>query len=338
MTHPSQSTGESIGAGPSAEQPRVLVYNPITTMPWSYDVEREDLAAAGADLVVPADPQEQRALLATVDAVILSGALPRADLDALTRCCGICCYSVGMDGVDGQRAAELGIAVSNVPDYCTEEVSDHGVALLLALQRVVVPFAIAGAAGQWDVRGLPEFYRMRRLAGQTVGVIGAGRIGSRLAAKCRGLGMTTISHDPDPATEQEGLPRVGLVELAERSDAVVLCAALTPGGRHLIDAEFLSHVRPHVLLVNVARGPFIDERALAEALNSGRLRGAALDVREVEPTDPATDPLLSAPNVLLTQHVASSSIDSTADIHRLAAGRVIELLRAAGRLPQQHAA
>jgi D-3-phosphoglycerate dehydrogenase len=312
--------------------PQVLIYDPIVTLPWNYDTEREALREHGVDLVIPADESEALAALPHADVVVVSGRLPVQHLELARNCCGICCYSVGMDGVDAARAAELGIRVTNVPDYCTEDVADHAVALLLALQRCIVPFAVAAAAGRWAVRDRPEFYQIRRLRGQTVGVVGVGRIGTRVAEKCAGIGMTPIGYDPVRTEAPPGVPLVGLPELLSRSDAVVLCAALTDGNHRIIDATALQQMRPHCTVVNVARGGLVDEAALAEALRSGRIRAAGLDVRDPEPPDPARDPLRQLPNVVLTQHVAATSMEAFTDIRRLAAQQILGLLRDAGRL------
>lgn len=309
--------------------PTVVVYDPITTLRWSYDVERDTLAARGVDLVLPADLDAARKALPTADVVVASGRLPREELDLMTRCCGILCYSVGMDGVDTARAAELGIEVTNVPDYCTEEVSDQAIALLMAVQRALVPMASAAAAGRWEVRELPEFYMMRRVRGQRIGVVGLGRIGTRVAEKAHGLGMTVVAHDP--YRTEAPFPLVPLNDLLDESDAVVLCAALTADSRHVLDAAAIGRLRPDAVVVNVARGGLIDEAALAAALKAGRLRGAGLDVREVEPP-PVPDPLSGLTNVVLTQHVGATSVEAFADMHTLSAARIIDLLDRHGRL------
>lgn len=310
--------------------PTVVVYDPITTLRWTYDVEREALAARGVRLVLPPNHQAAQAVLPDADVVVTSGDLPDADLELMSKACAILCYSVGMDGVNAVRAKELGIEVTNVPDYCTDEVSDQAIALMMAVQRALVPTAAAAAQGQWEVREWEEFYRIRRVPGQTCGVVGVGRIGARFAQKARGLGMTVIGHDP--YRTDAPIPLVPLDELLERSDAVVLCAALTSRSRHLIDAAAIARMRSDAILINVARGGLVDEAALATALRAGRLRGAALDVREVEPTPPDTDVLLGLRNVVLTQHIGATSVEAFADIHTIAAARIIGLLETHGRL------
>ena len=318
---------------PSATCPLVVVYNPITAVRWDYEYEQAELSARGVRFEL-ADSDERRGeLLPLADVVIFSKHLPDEDVATMVNCCGILCYSVGMNGVDAELAAEMGITVSNVPGYCTEEVSDHGIALLMALQRVIVPFATAAAAGSWAIYDRDDFSTIRRVCDTTLGVVGLGRIGSRTAEKARGLGMTTIGFDP--YVDQASLPDVELLDLDEmlrRSDAVILCAALTSESKDLIGAAELANMRPDALLVNVARGGLIDEAALADALRNRRLRGAALDVRSAEPPDPETDPLLGLDNVVLTQHFASASVEAVRDMHHLATGHVIRMLEENGRL------
>lgn len=314
-------------------QPLVVVYDPITTIRWDYDYEIATLGARGINFELLDDPTTRPARLAEADVVIVSQRLPDEMLERAARACGVMCYSVGMDGVNASLAARMNVTVSNVPGYCTEEVSDHGIALLMALQRQIVPFAWEAANGNWDIRGRDSFYEIRRIAGTVVGVVGLGRIGARLAAKARGLGMTTLAHDPFACAEDH--PHVELLPLDDvlrRSDAVVLCAALSDSTRGLIGSEQLALMRPDAVLVNVARGGLVDEAALAAALTTGRLRGAALDVRSPEPPDPTGDPLRGLDNVVLTQHVGATSIESTRDMHVMATERIIEMLESAGRL------
>ena len=306
--------------------PTVVIYDPITTVPWDYQIERDVLGSHGIELIVPADPAESRRALPWADIVIVSGRLPDDDAALLDRCRGILCYSVGMDGVDTDAMARRGIPVHNVPDYCTEEVSDHAVAMLLALQRGLVPIATAAGAGDWPAaHQLLGRLRPRRVRGQVAGVVGLGRIGTKVAEKCRGLGMTVLAHDPH-ITDAPFTMTATLTELLTASDAVLLCAAASRSSKHLIDEGALRAMRPGSVLVNVARGRLVDEAALADALRSGRLRGAALDVREVEPPDPAVDPLGGLEGVLLTPHMAATSDQAKDDLHRYAADAVLRLL------------
>jgi D-3-phosphoglycerate dehydrogenase len=313
--------------------PRVVVFDPIPG--WSFDVEASALAHRGVDLVVPGAPEAADEAIRDADVVIVTG-VRRFDagrIASLDDAAGILCYSIGMDKIDSDAAQDAGIPVRNVPDYCIDEVSDHALALLLAAERRLVPLAAATAA-QWPLTDRSLIEPIRRLHGQTLGVLGAGRIGRLVARKARAFGFLTIAHDPivTEAGEAE-LELVAFDDLLARADAIVLCAALTPSSRHVIGRDALARIKPGLILVNVARGGLVDETALADALRDGRVGYAALDVRDPEPPDPAADPLAGLPNVLQTPHIAGSSRDAADDLHRLAARYVLELLETAGRVP-----
>jgi D-3-phosphoglycerate dehydrogenase len=319
-------------------QPTCLVFDPITELDWEYAAERERLLAEGVQLVVPASEADSWAALPTADVVIVSGKLPNAALDRLTACVGILCYKVGKDGVDPVRAAASGIRIANVPDYCTEEVSDHALALLLASLRRIIPAAMATRSGNWDVFDWPEIRSIRRLSALTLGIVGAGRIGSRIASKAQAFGMRTIGYDP--YVSKAPVPRLEMLpfeDVLSTSDAVVLSAALNSESRHLINEGSLRKMRHGSILVNVGRGELVDEAALAQALKSGRLAYAALDVRSPEPPEEGTDLISDLPNVLLTPHMAATSQESFADLHTKAAEGVLALLAAADRLPSRTA-
>jgi len=317
------------------ERPRVVVYDPIPG-DWSWAPETSLLGERDVDLIVPRDTLEAGEAIRTADAIIVTG-VSRLDANriaGLERCVGILCYSIGMDKVDGPAAAAAGIPVRNVPDYCVDEVSDHALALLLAAQRRLLPLANATAAGQWLAGDRALTGSIRRLRGLVLGIAGAGRVGRLVARKARAFGFRTIAHDPYIASAGDpDLPLVGRDELFSTADAIVLCAAYTPGAPPLVSHDALARVKPGLILVNIARGGHVDEPALAEALRDGRVAVAALDVRATEPPDPAGDPLAGLPNVILTPHVAGTSVESRDDLHRLAADYVLDLLETGGRIP-----
>jgi D-3-phosphoglycerate dehydrogenase len=322
-------------ASPSTARgrPRVVVYDPIPG-DWSFDPEVEVLERRGVDLVVPEDETAADDAIRTADAVIVTGIrrLDTGRIATLGCCTGILCYSIGMDKVDGRAAAGAGIPVRNVPDYCTDEVSDHALTLLLAAQRRLLPIATATGRGEWPLRDRSQVEAIRRLRGQTLGIAGAGRTGRLVARKARGFGFQTIAYDPyvtDPGDPD--LELVGFDDLLGRSDAIVICAALGAGAPPLISREALAGVRPGLILVNVARGGHVDEDALAEALQDGRVAVAALDVRLSEPPK-SPDPLAGLTNVIQTPHIAASSREAVEDLHRLAAQYVLDLLEDAGRI------
>ncbi|MGD2101011.1 MAG: NAD(P)-dependent oxidoreductase [Acidimicrobiia bacterium] len=306
----------------------VLVFDPIRKLDWSYDVERSILAKSEVRLIVPADKSEARAHLPDADLVIASGLEPiTAELIGhMDRCVAILCYSSGKDAVDLGAAARAGIEVANLQPS-TDEVADHALALLLAAARRIVPLSRVGASDVWDLDAHPEIWAMPRLKGRVLGIVGPGAIGRAVATRARGFGLETIAtyrtpdHEPLP-----DLPAFEIGALFARSDFVVLTAPLTPETHHMVNRLILKMAKPGLILVNVGRGGLIDEEALAEALDAGRVSQAALDVRECEPPDRGQDPLRGRPDVITTPHVGGASDSSRDDLHRLAGERVLDLL------------
>ena len=324
------------GSGDGAvDQPLVTFVDPLTwSRDFSYEIELAALAAAGVQLVIPADEAERDRLLPHADVVISSGTM-KVDADMisrLARCVGIQCYSVGKDAVDSDAADLAGIPVANV-NASTADVADHTIALLLAMERRLIPMIEATERNEWVLRNLPDAWEIRRLEGQTLGVVGAGRIGRTVAQRARAFGFRTIAHDRfPPAPPDPDLEMVELKDLFAQSDAIAVCASLDADSHELINDEVLAHVKPGAYFVNCARGGLVDEAALARALDDGRIRMAALDVRKPEPPDPANDSLGEHPNVIQTPHMAAMSDRTRIDVHHLVAENVINLLRAAGRL------
>ena len=187
-------TVTSVDGSPNNRQsarPRVVVFDPLTSMApaWSYDVERRMLAEHGVDLVVPATPEEADEAVREADVAIVAAirGMKRADIERLTNCVGLLCYSIGMNQVDAEAAADKGIPVGNVP-FCVDEVSDQALTLLLAAERRLVPFVQMVDAGDWNFSASPLRGKVRRLKGRTLGIIGTGRIGSEIARKAAPFG------------------------------------------------------------------------------------------------------------------------------------------------------
>lgn len=318
-----------------SQRPIVSFFDPLTwSREFSYQVEAEILEEAGAELIVPVDEAERDDLLPRIDALVSSGTAPVDDavIRKLERCVAIQCYSVGMDAVDADSARSAGIRVANV-NASTADVADHTIALLLAMERQLSQMFHATRSGEWDLRKLPETREIRRLEGQTLGIVGAGRIGQAVAVRARAFGFSTIAYDivsPEKTTPE--LEMVDLHELMSRSDAIAVCAALTSESRHVIDADSLRHVKPGAFIVNAARGGLIDEEALRDALDDGRIRMAALDVRDPEPPDPEHDLLSSRSDVIQTPHMAAMSERTRSDVHHLVGNNIVAMLREAGRL------
>jgi D-3-phosphoglycerate dehydrogenase len=232
---------------------------------------------------------------------------------------------VGLDNIAVDEATRRGIWVTNVPDYCIEEVSDHAVGMLLAWARGLTHFDLEVKAGRWE----PASARLRRVRELTCGIIGLGRTGSRTAEKLRGFGVRLLGHARSPAP-LEGVEITTLETLLGRSDVVIVHLPLTAATRHLLDRERLALMKPGSFLINVSRGAVLDTTALVAALESGGLSGAALDVLENEPTVP---PGLLRPDVILTPHVAFSSDAALRDLRRKASEEVVRVLR--GEPPEQ---
>lgn len=249
--------------------------------------------------------------------------LTPAVLDRLEGVRAIGRYGVGVDTIDVEAATARGIAVCNVPDYGSEAVSDHAIALALSAARGIARLDRSVRAGSFRIE---EVKPLHELAGRTFGVLGAGRIGRATARKARGLGFRTIGYDPLMAegAEVDGI-RIGSLEhvLAE-SDILSLHLPLNDRTRHLVDAAALARMKPTALLVNTSRGGTVDTAALVEAIRAGGLAGAALDVFETEPLSPA-DPLLTVDAVTLTPHAAWYTEESYRRLKRSTLENVIDV-------------
>ena len=307
----------------------------ITDYVWpSTDPEREVLEAAGIELVVAPDTSEATlAELATdVDAIMFCFAQVTGQvLESATNCKIAARYGIGVDNVDIPKATELGIVVTNVPDYCMDEVTDHALGMILALNRRLVPHNRSVLSGGWDTVALNQ--PMHRTRGATLGIVGFGRIGRSLADKAVGFGMHILTYDPliKPGTPLDGVTAVSFDDLLKESDFISLHVPLIPSTENLISAPQLAKMKSGSILINCARGGLIDEEALAVALQSGHIAGAGLDVVEPTPPDP-NSALLSQENVIITPHTAFFSQASTLELERRTAGEVVRVLN--GETPE----
>lgn len=232
-------------------------------------------------------------------------------------------YGVGVNNVDMDAASELGVQVCNVPDYGMHEVSDHGVALMLALSRKLVPMNTRTQRGEWNY--LPAI-PARRLAEQTVGTVGLGRNGRLFAAKARAFGCAVIAFDayytPNKEDGTEHIRMVSLPELLRESDYIAVNCPLTAETRNLFDDEAFETMKNSAFIINTARGGVIHEEALARALKEGKIAGAGLDVFAVEPL-PGDSPLRGLENCILTPHMAWYSEESSSELKRKVAEEAI---------------
>jgi glyoxylate reductase len=222
-------------------------------------------------------------------------------------------YAVGYDNIDVDAAAARGIAVGNTPDVLTEATADLTFALLLAAARKLPQAISAVSDGDW-VTWEPARFLGSSVQGAVLGIVGMGRIGRAVARRALGFDMTVLfvggGGGPESrsasASASASASEVAFDVLIEGSDFVSLHCPLTPATFHLIDAGALARMRSTAILINTARGPIVDQKALAEALGSGQIAGAALDVTDPEPPAP-DDPLLSAPNLLVVPHIGSAT-------------------------------
>jgi D-3-phosphoglycerate dehydrogenase len=278
------------------------------------DYERAQLRHIGAELVAGHCADQDELISKAEDAeVIWLEWVPPVDayvLQALPHCRLVMRWGAGYDQIDVKPATKLGVAVANAPDYCTENVAEHALALLLAMTRGVAAGNAAMHGGGWRDPAVVH----QRLAGRTLGIIGLGRIGRRVAELGAAFGCTIIAHDirADLAAA-DGIRLADLAELMAEADFVSLHTVLNEQSRHLVNAELLAGAKPGQLLVNTSRGGVIDQAALLAAIEAGTVAGAALDVFETEPL-PADSPLRSSPAIVLTPHEAASSTEATDDL------------------------
>lgn len=306
----------------------------ITDYAWpTLEIERALLAAVDAELVVAQTGEELELtqLAPQVDAILTCWKRVTIPvLEAAPRCRIVSRYGIGLDNIAVDRATELGMLVTNVPDFCLDEVSDQVMALLLSLARRIVPFANQTRSGSWNLqtgRAIP------RLRGQTLGLIGYGNLAQALVPKALGFGLKIIAYTPRlaaDALEPFGTATNDLDFLLREADYVSIHAPLTAETRGLIDARALRMMKPTAFLINTSRGAIIDESALVTALQAGWIAGAALDVLTQEPPLP-DHPLFALENVIITPHTAFYSQAAIAELAYKAAAQVAQVLR--GQMP-----
>jgi D-3-phosphoglycerate dehydrogenase len=277
----------------------------------SYELEREALDPIGAEIVEIDAETDQEFVEAAKDsdAVIARGRRISAEIIAgLEKCVVIGVGSVGTDTVDVMAATEAGIPVTNVPDTFIEEVADHALTLLLAAHRRLYEMRDLMLSGRFS-EGHPYLRQYPRLYGQTIGLISFGNVAHAVARRCESFGLHVIAHDPyvsEIEMTAHGVEPVGYQELFERSDFVSNHAPYNEETHHMISTKQFSAMKNSAMFINTGRGGCHDEEALIDALESGQIAGAGLDVFETEPTD-RENPLLAMSNVIVTPHVASAS-------------------------------
>lgn len=324
MTDPAEFT-------PRTDKPKVV----ITDYDFGdVDVEKEILEAAGAEVIALQAKSQEDLYDVAHDCAAMINQYARVGKETILRmqsCEVIARYGVGVDIVDVDTATKRGILVTNVQDYCTEEVADHAIALWLTLARKLPEYDRATHAGVWQWQSGKPVYRLRW---RTMGVVSLGKIGQAIAARAQAFGVKLIAYDPFLPAEVAAkldVELVGKSELIARSDYILMQAPMTPDTHHFLsDAEFAA-MKPGAILVNTGRGPTVDNAALYRALTDGTLAAAGLDDPEEEPAKraswtPDDNPLFTLPNVLVTPHAAYYSEESIRAARVTAATQVAKVL------------
>jgi len=297
------------------------------------DPAREVLARIGAELHLAKEPTAESILgvARDADALLATYAKITADMiPEMKKCRIISRFGIGVDNVDIPAASKAGIVVTRVPDYCIDEVSDHTLALLLALVRKIPSSNARTHAGRWE---MPAVVPIHRLRGSILGLVGFGRIPQLVAPKAQAFGIKVVAYDPyieRDAFTRARVEKLEFDELLKVSDYISIHSPLVPETRHLFNADVFRRMKPTAYLVNTARGPIIDETALAQALDAKQLAGAGLDVLSQEP--PNGSPLFGRDNVILTPHTSFYSVESLVDLQVKAADEIVRVFN--GEMPR----
>lgn len=294
----------------------------VTDIAWpDLSIERAILDRIDAELIL-AEQQDVASLAklaAPVDAIMTNWSrVPAEVIAAAPKCRIVSRLGIGLDNIDVAYCTANKIPVTNVPDYCVIEVAEHALALLLAMARKVVFFDRQSQQGVYKLQAGPP---LRRIEGQTLGIVGFGNIGRRLAEKAVGLRMRVLATSRSRRDATAGVTFVELDQLLAESDYVSLHLPATAETKHLMNADRLARMKPSAYLINTARGAVLDEAALAKALQLDQLAGAALDVQQQEPPD-LTRPPFNDPRVIVTPHAAFVSEESLADLRRRVAEQI----------------
>lgn len=298
------------------------------------DIERGILEAVGAEVVALQSKREEDLFDAAKDCAAMMNQYARigkTTIGHMQHCEVIARYGVGVDIVDVDAATQKGILVTNVLDYCTEEVADHAISMWLTLARKLPEYDRATHKGIWKWQSGQPVHRLR---GRTMGVVSFGKIGQAIAERARAFGVNVVAFDPFLPAEvaaRHGVELVSKADLLARSDYVLMQAPMTPETKHFLsDAEFAA-MKPGAIVVNTGRGPTIDNKALYRALTDGHIGAAGLDDPEEEPAkraawSPDDNPIFTLPNVLVTPHAAYYSEESIRAARVIAATQVAKVL------------
>jgi D-3-phosphoglycerate dehydrogenase / 2-oxoglutarate reductase len=299
------------------------------------EIERQIVIGAGFQLIALQAKSEEELIdhVRDCDAVISQYArIGRNVIDTMQHCQVIARYGVGVDIVDVEAATAKNIQVTNVQDYCTDEVADHAIALLMCLARRLIDYNVATHRGEWKWQSGRPIFRIR---GRTMGIVSFGRIGRAIAERGKAFGLHLIAYDPFVETtvfEAAGVEKVGREEIFRRSDFLMMQVPMTPETRHFAGEQELRSLPRNAIIINTGRAQTIDDAALFKVLEEGHLAGAGLDDIEEEPAkrkhwSPLDNPLFGLSNVIITPHAAYYSDESIQLARETAAEEVVRVLR-----------
>lgn len=313
---------------------KVVLADAFSLEDFGYDVESRIFEANGVEFRLENCRTDEEVVTRCFDADILLSIYTKVNdviMDALPRCKGLIRYGVGYDVLDVAAATERGILVCNLPDYCQIEVAMHTMAMLLATSRQLVHFSDQVKAGKWSADPGRE---MRRPSSQVLGLAGFGSIARLVATYAKPLGYQMIAYDPmlpENVFPDFDVRPVALEELMKQADVISCHTPLTEKTLHMFDKKAFASMKDGVTLINTSRGALICEADLIEALRSGKVGAAALDVMESEPILTANHPFATMNNVLLSPHIAYKSVEASYDQHRRVAETAMQILR--GEVP-----
>ena len=311
----------------SNQRPRVVITD--CDHP-SVEIEREVLNEIKPELVLAYCNTEDEVIEVAQDAdgiINQYAPITRRVIESLKRCKVIARYGVGVDNIDIKAATEHKIIVANVPDYCIDEVSTHTMALILACARGITLLNSKIKEKRWDFTLAKPLFRTQ---GKTLGLFGLGRIGRMVAQKALGFGFKIIAYDPYISSIDDRIELVGFSKLLSDSDFVSIHVPLIAETRHSFGENELKKMKKTAYLINTARGPIVDEKALYKALKNRWVAGAALDVMEKEPPD-WENSLLKLDNLIITPHISFYSEESYAELKKKVAKAVLLVMK--GELP-----
>ncbi|MEM3730801.1 MAG: C-terminal binding protein [Candidatus Bathyarchaeia archaeon] len=317
----------------SDSKPKILITEALPLIE-----EEKRILSKYAHVKLAKSPNEDNLIAEAKDAdiiMVVYAKITEKIIESATKLRGIIRYGIGVDNIDLKAASKRKIPVANVPDYCIGTVADHAFALILALNRKIILADQTLKEGKWGLWTSPSPKLMGLdLEGKILGLVGIGRIGTAAAMRAKGFGMKVIAHDPyitREKAEELGIELVDLETLLKSADFISIHAPLTPETRGMIGERELRLMKKTAYIVNTARGPIIQEKALYKALKEGWIAGAGLDVYEKEPPDPS-NPLFKLENVILTPHIAYYTEEAVRRLEMSAVEEAIRILQ--GQMPK----